>query len=257
MFSLFKKKQKDQQEFEKIKDSIYEVFGLVKELRLKNDTGTLFSYGNNEGDLPPLSGTQIKVNLVHAANGITMIKEDGQPVTERRSLSQEDLAKVPADADECHFVNFTAASGEIYSCIIAEPDAQIYGSMRAFWWSLAKMRLEGVSQAIDYTKMTELAFSHVYANARGMWDIVVERSGSIDNMRDQLVPMRNVHLEVISQMKDRAENEAAKLGFDIALVMVLATQSEDPKLEAAAFSRFKSFLWQPGDEPKEFYQHSN
>jgi hypothetical protein len=90
-----------------------------------------------------------------------------------------------------------------------------------------------------------------------MWDIVVERSGSIDNMRDQLVPMRNVHLEVISQMKDRAENEAAKLGFDIALVMVLATQSEDPKLEAAAFSRFKSFLWQPGDEPKEFYQHSN
>lgn len=257
MFGLFKKKQKDTDEFERIKDSIYQAFGLVKELRLENDTGPLLSFANPEKGLPQLSGIQIKVKLVHAANGITMIKEDGQPVTERRSLSQEDLAKVPPDTDECHFVNFTAASGEIYSCIIAEPDAQIYGSMRAFWWSLAKMRLEGVSQAINYTKMTESAFSHVYANARGMWDIVVERSGSIDNMRDQLVPMRNVHLEVISQMKDGAENEAAKLGFDIALAMVLATQSEDPRLEAAAYSRFKNFLWQPGDEPKEFYQHSH
>lgn len=64
-------------------------------------------------------------------------------------------------------------------------------------------------------------------------------------------------IEVISKMKDGAENEAAKLGFDVALAMVLATQSEDPKLEAAAFSRFKNFLWQPGDEPKEFYQHVN
>lgn len=194
MFGLFKKKQKDTEEFERIKDSIYEAFGLIKELRLENDTGPLLSFASYEKDLPQLSGVQIKVALVYAANGITMIKEDGHPVTERRSLSQEDLSKVPTDADECHFVNFTAASGEIYSCIIAEPNAQIYGSMRAFWWSLAKMHLERISQAIEYTKMTELAFSHVYANARCMWDIVVERSGSIDDMRDQLVPMRNVHL---------------------------------------------------------------
>lgn len=257
MFGLFKKKQNDAEEFEQIKDSLYESFGLVKELRLENDAGPLLSFANPEKDQLLLSGIQIKVDLVHAANGITMIKEDGQPVTERRSLSQEDLAKVPADADECYFVNFTAASGEIYSCIIVQPDAQIYGNMRAFWWSLAKMHLERISQAIDYTKMTELAYSHVFAHGRSMWDIVVEKSGSIDNMRDQIVPMRNLHLDVISQMKDGAENAAASLGLDIALAMVLATQSEDPRLEAAAFNRFKHFLWQPGEEPQEFYQYSN
>lgn len=49
-------------------------------------------------------------------------------------------------------------------------------------------------------------------------------------------------------------SEAAKLGLDIALAMVLATQSEDPRLEAFAYQRFKRFLWQPGEEPKEFYQ---
>jgi hypothetical protein len=56
-------------------------------------------------------------------------------------------------------------------------------------------------------------------------------------------------------MKDNAAGEAAKLGFKIALAMVLATQSEDPKLEAFAFQRFKRFLWQPGEEPREFRQH--
>ena len=73
-------------------------------------------------------------------------------------------------------------------------------------------------------------------------------------MRDMIVPLRNVHLTVISQMKEKETSEAAKLGLDIALAMVLATQSEDPKLEAFACRRFKRFLWQPGEEPVEFRQ---
>lgn len=257
MFGLFKKKQKDNEEFERVTDSVYEALGRIKELRVEHDSGSVVSFWEYGDDVPPLSGSQTKVDLVYAANGITMIKENGQPVIERRSISQEDLREVPTDASECDFVNFTARSGEIYSCIIAQPDAQIYGSMRAFWWSLAKMHLEQISRELNYTKMTQLAFSHVFAHGRGMWDIVVEESGSIENMRDQLVPVRDLHLGVISQMKDQAPNKAASLGIDIALAMVLATQSEDQKLEAAAFKRLKKFLWQPGEEPKEFFEHDS
>lgn len=257
MFGFLKKKKQDEREkFERITSAIYEAFGVTTELRENNDNGPLLSAGDYESDLQLLSGTQVKVSLVRAANGIRMIKEDGKPVEDRRSLTQENLAKVPNDVDELYFVNLNTPSGEIYSCIIAQPDAQVFGSMRAFWWSLARMNVQGLSDRLNRTKMTEKSFARVFMSARTMWEIVVEESKSIDNLRDQLVPIRNVHLDVISQMKDKAEGESDKLGFDVALAMVLATQSEDPKLEEIAFNRFKHFLWQPGEEPKEFYHHS-
>lgn len=37
--------------------------------------------------------------------------------------------------------------------------------------------------------------------------------------------------------------------------MVLAVQSEDDKLEAAAYKRFKRYLWREGEEPREFYAY--
>jgi hypothetical protein len=49
--------------------------------------------------------------------------------------------------------------------------------------------------------------------------------------------------------------EVDRLGLDIALAMVLATQSEDPKLEAYAYQCFKRFLWQPGEGPIEFQEY--
>ena len=88
-----------------------------------------------------------------------------------------------------------------------------------------------------------------------MWDVAIENAGSIDYMRDMLVLLRNQHLEVISKLITEATNEATKLGLEIALAMVLATQSEDDKLERFAFERFRRFLWQPGEEPPEFYLH--
>lgn len=265
MFGWIGRKKKQNQDFQRSENvslDLYAALGILQEIRMENDDGPLFAAMDEEKEMPPLSGMQEKVTLIRAANGITMIKEsDGQPVTERRSLSQEDLGKVPEDAEEIHFVNLTVPSKydkdekEIYSCLIVQPDSQVFGNMRAFWWSLAKMHVEGITRILGRTKMTEQAYAHVFANAQMMWNIVIEESGTIDHLRDQLVPIRNVHLDVISQMKDQAASDADRLGLDIALAMVLATQSEDKKLEAEAFDRFKKFLWQPGDEPKEFYMH--
>lgn len=56
-------------------------------------------------------------------------------------------------------------------------------------------------------------------------------------------------------MKEKESTESGRLGLDIALAMILATQSEDPRLEAFAYQIFKRFLWHPGEEPREFYHH--
>ncbi len=87
-----------------------------------------------------------------------------------------------------------------------------------------------------------------------MWDAVIERSRSIDELREEPMYARSIHHDVISKMIDAAEGQAGKLGLQICRAMVLATQSEDPALEAFAFDRFKRFLWRPGEEPAEFLQ---
>ena len=207
-------------------------------------------------DLPQFSGTDTKVMLVPTATGIALVRADNhQQVTERRSLKQEDLEKVPLDNRPCTFVNFHSHSDGIQSCIIAGEDSQVYGSMRAFWWSLARVNVVNTDRKATGYRMTRLALATVHTTARTMWDVAIENAGSIDYMRDMLVLLRNQHLEVISKLITEATNEATKLGLEIALAMVLATQSEDDKLERFAFERFRRFLWQPGEEPPEFYLH--
>ena len=87
----------------------------------QGDEGPLAAWvpGPTVSDMPALSGTEIKVKLVTTPTGIALISEDGQQITERRTLTQEDLRKVPPGLDVYRFVNLRARSGEIYSCIIA------------------------------------------------------------------------------------------------------------------------------------------
>jgi len=74
-------------------------------------------------------------------------------------------------------------------------------------------------------------------------------------MRDLLVYTRNIHLSVITQaIKDESDRDQ-RTGLRIAFSMILATQSEDRKLEGVAYKRFKKYLWAPGDEPAEFAEH--
>jgi hypothetical protein len=103
--------------------------------------------------------------------------------------------------------------------------------------------------------MTPTALARVHASARDMWDRAIKEAHSIDNMRDLLMPLRNVHFQVINKLKSDTTNEADRLGLDIALAMILATQSEDDKLEAHAYRCFKHFLWQKGEEPIEFQEY--
>src|SRR5207302_707583 len=84
---------------------------------------------------------------------------------------------------------------------------------------------------------------------RAMWDAVIERSTSIEELREEPMYARSIHFDVISKMISAADSEAGKLGLEICKAMVLATQSEDPALEAFAFQRFKRFLWRAGEAP--------
>ena len=73
----------------------------------------------------------------HAGHGghdhSRMIADFRRRLTERRTLTQDDLQKVPPDADGYTFVNLHVPSGDFVSCVITQPDTQVYGSMRAFW----------------------------------------------------------------------------------------------------------------------------
>jgi hypothetical protein len=106
------------------------------------------------------------------------------------------------------------------------------------------------------TSTSEMALARVHAEARAFWDIAIEKAGSIDDMRDTFVFMKNTHFTVANQLIEKSDSAAGKLGLEIAGAMILATQSEDEKLEALAFQQFRRFLWQPGEEPREFYIHS-
>jgi hypothetical protein len=253
VFGALAGKSAQQRESERLSTVIRESLNLL--VLREGDDGPLLPPDLGSSELPVLCGIEIKVRLVPTATGIILVNEDdGQQVTEQRALTQDDLSKIPLDADGYTFVNFQPPSDDLSSCIITKPDTVVYGSMRAFWWSLAKSNVITTDAKASGTRMTRTAFARVFGEARAMWDIAIKEAGSIDRMRDMIVPLRNVHLTVISQMKEKETSEAAKLGLDIALAMVLATQSEDPKLEAFACRRFKRFLWQPGEEPMEFRQ---
>jgi hypothetical protein len=226
---------------------------------IETDDNSQYLPVENALDMTTLSGIEYPVKVVNTPTGIVLIKEsDGQQVTNRRSLTQEDLQKIPSNAYDCIFVNLPAPNNEIYSCVVAQPDTQVFGSMRAFWWSLAKTCVETTNDIVNNTAMTEKNFQNVYNSARGMWNSAIENAGCIDNMRDRLIPLRNLDLDVISQMKDEAAGDKSiLLGLEVAQAMILATQSGDRLLEAFAFKCFKKFLWQPGEEPSELYENLN
>lgn len=245
-------KSAEERRNERLANTIHKTLKLPEIREGEDDIGSLLPCFKKI-ETSPLLGTSYNVKLVPTATGIALInRDDGKQITVRRSISQEDLAKVPSDATDCTFVNLTLPSGEIHSCIIAGQNTEVYGSMRAFWWFLAKGHVRTISSLISGTRMTPKALAHLHAAARGMWDSAIGQAGSINNMRNLIVPLRNGHLTVVSQLKNQQTSEAERLGLDVALGMILATQSEDPKLEAYAFKYFKQFLWQPGEEPTEF-----
>jgi hypothetical protein len=229
---------------------------IVPTLRAGDDDKTrVLPSRRSEPEPPELSGFEADITLASGPMGIALVRTDnGQQITQRRSLIQDDLERIPRGLESYHFVNVTTRGGEIRSCIIAGPDNEVYGDRRAFWWALARVNVATTRVKADGTPMTELAFAHVHAMGRSFWDEATRRD-SIEDMRDQLVLMRNTHFTVATKLIAEQADEAGKLGLEIALAMILATQSEDEKLEKFAFQQFRRFLWQEGEEPQEFWMH--
>ena len=170
-----------------------------------------------------------------------MRQEDGSEIIERRALTQADIEQVPRENwEDCRFVNLHARDGEIVSCLIYGPDSEVVGSKRAFWWALAKVVVKMTDVKAGGTRMSVHGLAYVHNAARGMWDTVVERAGSIEELREEPVYMRNIHLDVVSKLVDQAQTPPEKLGLEICKAMVLAVQSEDDKLEAAAYKTLQA-----------------
>jgi hypothetical protein len=204
-------------------------------------------------DKPKFSGTSVEVNIVPRSFGIVLERQDtGEPITERRKLTQDILKTIPQDAEKFKFANFVSRSGQMYSCVIAEPGSQVFGDMRAFWWALAKAIVTVTQTKANAVRMTEAAFAHVSGHAQGMLQCAFDQT-PIHQMRDQFMPTRNIHFEVINEAISTAGDESEVLGLNIALAMVMAIQSEDPILERYAYDSFRKFLWLPGEEPEEFW----
>jgi hypothetical protein len=222
----------------------------------EGDDGELFSIPRAVPEPPLLSGTETEVNLVHSALGIAIVRaSDGLQIKERRALSQDDLQKIPVGLDSYTFVNLRATSGDIHSCIIAGEDSDVYGDRRAFWWALARVNVSNTSRKLNVVRITATALAMIHKAARTAWDAAIREAGSIEYMRDMIVPIRNVHFTVINNLHGETTNKSLQLGYAVALAMVLAVQSEDRALEGWAYRAFKQVLWQPGEEPSEFYEH--
>lgn len=232
---------------------------------IENIKETLSAGENDDSKLMPVNyqraaqeefcGNEYRVSIVSTPSGLVMQQKDnGKAVTKRRSISQDILKQVPRDAENLIFANLPARSGQIYSCIIAEPKSDVFGDERAAWWSLAKSIVVVTEAKANGVRMTEMAHVHVHAVARAVWESAVAET-PIEDMRDQLMRMRHIHFQVINQGMASAETEAQRLGREIALAMVMAVQSEDELLERFAYHSFKKFIWLQGEEPKEFWHH--
>jgi hypothetical protein len=243
----------DQRSSERLSNILDETLG-PPPLRDGGDDPSAIIPSQRWSDLPALNGTEIKVRIVFTPTGFALVrKDDGSEIVERRSLTQQDLGKVKQENwEDCRYVNLRTRSGEIVSCLIVGDDAEIIGSPRAFWWALAQVSAKMTDVRACGMRMSVHALARVHTEARAMWDAVIERSGSIEELRDEPMYARRTHFDVISKMIDQSESEAGKLGLEICKAMLLATQSEDDKLEAFAYERFKRFLWRPGEEPHEF-----
>jgi len=245
-----------QRSYERTRDTLDEVLGPPPLRDGDDDASDILPSQRYHGDVPAFNGTECNVRIAPTATGFALIrKDDGAEIVERRSLSQKDIEKVPRqDWDNCRFVNVRTRSGEIVSCLILGEESEVFGSKRAFWWALAKVTVRMTDVHASDLRMSVRALANVNAEARAMWDAVIKQSSSIDELREEPIYMRCTHHEVICNMINKAEREAEKLGLEICRAMVLATQSEDPALEAFAFDRFKRFLWRPGEEPAEFWR---
>ena len=225
----------------------------------EDDTSKILPSQRLSVDIPDLNGTECKVRIVFTSTGFALVrKDDGLEIVERRSLTQQDLEKVKReDWEDCRYVNLRTRSGEIVSCLIVGEESEIIGSPRAFWWALAKVTVRMTDVRASGVRMSVRALARIHAEARAMWNVVIERSASIEELREEPTCARNIHLTVLSNMIEKAEGEAERLGLEICKAMVLATQSEDNKLEAFAYQCFNRFLWRPGEEPREFYAHGS
>ncbi|MGA2056825.1 MAG: hypothetical protein ABSG88_16115 [Bradyrhizobium sp.] len=244
-----------QRSYERTRDTMDEVLGPPPLRDGEDDASDVLPSQRYLGELPDFNGTECKVCITFTPTGFALIrKDDGVEIVERRSLTQKDIEKVPLeDWKDCRFVNLRTRSGEIVSCLIVGEESEVIGSKRAFWWALAKVTVRMTDVHAGDLRMSVHGLARVHAEARAMWDTVIERSSSIEQLREEPMYARSIHYDVISNMIKKAESEAGKLGLEICRAMVLATQSEDAALEAFAFERFKRFLWRPGEEPQEFY----
>jgi hypothetical protein len=245
-----------QRSYERTRDTLDEVLGPPPLRDGEDDVSDILPNQRYHGDLPAFNGTECKVRITFTPTGFALIrKDDGVEIVERRSLPQKDIEKVPReDWDNCRFVNLRTRSGEVVSCLIVGEESEVIGSKRAFWWALAKVTVRMTDVHASDLRMSVHALARVHAEARAMWDAVIERSSSIEELREEPMYARSIHFDVISKMINTTESEAGKLELEICKAMVLATQSEDPALEAFAFERIKRFHWRPGEEPQEFWQ---
>lgn len=215
---------------------------------------------NAESDrVLPLQGQERRVRLRVAPVGIVLISAvDGEIVSDRRTLDQEILRQVPRDESECQFVNVRTNSGELVSCIIHGPSNDVFGEERAFWWAFARVKLSTTADRVwlRTTALDDYGMADVCVSAQCAWAEAV-RYTPIVEMRSQPIWQRNQHLNALSGMIDGAPTPEARIGYEIALAMVLATQSEDVGLEGQAYRAFREYLWAPGDEPQEFACHDS
>lgn len=244
--------------YERMRDKMDETLGPPPLRDGEDDASDILPSQRYLGDLPTFNGTECKVRITFTPTGFALIRQDdGVEIVERRSLTQDDLEKVRREEwEDCRFANLHTRNGEIVSCLIVGEESEVVGSMRAFWWALAKVTVRMTDVHASDLRMSVHALARVHSEARAMWEAVVERSSSIDELREEPMYARSIHLDVISKMISTTESEAGKLGLEICKAMVLATQSEDDALEAFAFQRFKRFLWRAGEEPQEFWQRA-
>lgn len=257
VFGALEGKSRQERSSERMHSILDETLGPPPLTAGDDDTSEVYPSTGGNGELGDLNGIECKVRIVYTVTGYALVRlDDGRQITERRSLTQADIEQVPRESwEDCRFVNLHTRSGEIVSCLIYGSDNEVLGDRRAFWWALAKVIVNMTDVKAGSTRMSLHGLAVVHTAARGMWDTVVERAGSIEELRDEPMYVRNTHFDVISKLMTQAQNEAEKLGLEVCKAMVLAVQSEDDKLEAAAYQRFKRYLWREGEEPREFYAH--
>lgn len=199
------------------------------------------------------NGTRLDVELIKQDDLSIIIRtEDARAIELQGWLSSDEIGRLPFNVPPYMYVECQTNEYGFQRCLIVGPDSEVFGSMRAFFWSLCATIVSVEVAMLGSARLTANARISAGLEAKNVWDAALKEANDVDTLRNTPVYMQNIHFEALNNYIEGAESDLEKHGRRKGFAMVLASLSGDDLMERYAFEELGWFIWQGRNFPIEF-----